>query len=465
MGKIDILNRTEFVDQLIHLIENISNNKSATCFALDGPWGCGKSFVLDMLEEKLDVWQSEETYDNKYFIIRYNSWKYDYYEEPLVALVTSMISAIDQKMGFLSEKQKSEVLGVLKAAANLAGEAANTILKAKLGIDLLKWETMIQEGKEAGAKAYEAEHQYDNYTNFNKGLIQLKDTLHKLSKDFTIILLVDELDRCIPEYAIKVLERLHHLTDDISNIITVIATDKNRLATGINQIFGYDDPDKYLEKFINFTVSLDCGMVSSQITDKYSDYINLFDKDILPFPESIEECLGAIFKNIDMRTQEHIMHKVALVHNLLFSSQKDYSFMCMEILIAVMICVYKDKSCPVIKNQETPVLLHDFINVFKPYANSPIPAFLDFFTTQFKRIGLSSKKDHRTEIVYYQLPENANLYSAILLLWYIIRTPNKETNILAPCNGIYTFMLSESCDELKKFAETFRLLNGIRDKE
>ena len=84
-----------------------------------------------MLEEKLDVWQSEETYDNKYFIIRYNSWKYDYYEEPLVALVTSMISAIDQKTGFLSEKQKSEVLGVLKAAANLAGEAANTILKAK----------------------------------------------------------------------------------------------------------------------------------------------------------------------------------------------------------------------------------------------------------------------------------------------------------------------------------------------
>ena len=97
MGKIDILNRTEFVDQLIHLIENISDNKAATCFALDGPWGCGKSFVLDMLEEKLDVWQSEETYDNKYFIIRYHSWKYDYYEEPLVALVTTMISAIEQK--------------------------------------------------------------------------------------------------------------------------------------------------------------------------------------------------------------------------------------------------------------------------------------------------------------------------------------------------------------------------------
>lgn len=453
MGKIDILNRTEFVDQLIHLIENISNNKSATCFALDGPWGCGKSFVLDMLEEKLDVWQSEETYDNKYFIIRYNSWKYDYYEEPLVALVTSMISAIDQKTGFLSEKQKSEVLGVLKAAANLAGEAANTILKAKLGIDLLKWETMIQEGKEAGAKAYEAEHQYDNYTNFNKGLIQLKDTLHKLSKDFTIILLVDELDRCIPEYAIKVLERLHHLTDDISNIITVIATDKNRLATGIKQIFGYDDLDKYLEKFINFTVSLDCGIISSQITDKYSDYINLFDKDILPFPESIEECLGAIFKNIDMRTQEHIMQKVALVHNLLFSSQKDYSFMCMEILIAVMICVYPAEY----NSLDKPVLLSTPDNIFKPYANNSAPAFSQFFKERFQEIGLTKKQIFPDDPVCYLLPEKANLYGAMIYFWYWIHKPNKQSTIKIQSNGIYE-PIGDNYHELRKFAETFQLI-------
>lgn len=453
MGKIDILNRTEFVDQLIHLIENISNNKSATCFALDGPWGCGKSFVLDMLEEKLDVWQSEETYDNKYFIIRYNSWKYDYYEEPLVALVTSMISAIDQKTGFLSEKQKSEVLGVLKAAANLAGEAANTILKAKLGIDLLKWETMIQEGKEAGAKAYEAEHQYDNYTNFNKGLIQLKDTLHKLSKDFTIILLVDELDRCIPEYAIKVLERLHHLTDDISNIITVIATDKNRLATGIKQIFGYDDPDKYLEKFINFTVSLDCGIISSQITDKYSDYINLFDKDILPFPESIEECLGAIFKNIDMRTQEHIMQKVALVHNLLFSSQKDYSFMCMEILIAVMICVYPAEY----NSLDKPVLLSTPDNIFKPYANNSAPAFSQFFKERFQEIVLTKKQIFPDDPVCYLLPEKANLYGAMIYFWYWIHKPNKQSTIKIQSNGIYE-PIGDNYHELRKFAETFQLI-------
>lgn len=51
----------------------------------------------------------------------------------------------------------------------------------------------------------------------------------KLSQDYTLIFIVDELDRCIPEYAIKVLERLHHIADGVQNMVTIIATDKTRL--------------------------------------------------------------------------------------------------------------------------------------------------------------------------------------------------------------------------------------------
>ena len=38
------------------------------------------------------------------------------------------------------------------------------------------------------------------------------------AKDKTIIFVVDELDRCLPEYSIKVLERLHHVFEKTSNI-------------------------------------------------------------------------------------------------------------------------------------------------------------------------------------------------------------------------------------------------------
>ena len=51
MKKLDVLNRDEFVDNLLQVMENISDNKASTCFALNGIWGSGKSFVLDTLME------------------------------------------------------------------------------------------------------------------------------------------------------------------------------------------------------------------------------------------------------------------------------------------------------------------------------------------------------------------------------------------------------------------------------
>ena len=46
---------------------------------------------------------------------------------------------------------------------------------------------------------------------------ELKSGLEEQSKDVTIVVVVDELDRCLPEYAIKVLERLHHIFGDTEN--------------------------------------------------------------------------------------------------------------------------------------------------------------------------------------------------------------------------------------------------------
>lgn len=456
MNKIDILNRGEIVNQLIRLIENISDNKTTTCFALNGSWGCGKSFVLDMLEEKLEALQSEEICRNKYFIIRYNSWKYDYYEEPLMAIVSTMISEIEEKTKvFLSQEQKAEVVGILKNIAKLLCETADSIVKNKIGISPVQAVNIVREGKENGDKDYEAEHQYDKYADFNKGLRKLKQLLQQLSQDFTIILFVDELDRCIPEYTIKVLERLHHLTENTSNIITIVATDKSRLSTGIKQIFGFEDPDKYLEKFMSFSVSLDCGTISKRIIDKYCDYIDLFDKNIFPFHESIEECLSALFKNIDMRTQEYIMKKVILAHKLLFTEKKDYSFMCTEVLIAVMMCVYTKKPNPL----DESVFLNPTVDIFQQDNDMPMPAFSQFFKERFDimRSRQKSIPDDIDDVIRYELPEKVNLYGVLIYFWYWIHKPDTQTVIYVQPHGVYE-PICNNYHELKKFAETFQLL-------
>ena len=117
MDKLDVLNRDTFVEQLVRLMNNLSDNKSSTCFAINGAWGCGKSFLLDIFEERLGEIQSENTSKDKYFVVRYNSWKYDYYEEPLVAIVSTMISIVEEKTKlFPSSQRREEILGILKSA-------------------------------------------------------------------------------------------------------------------------------------------------------------------------------------------------------------------------------------------------------------------------------------------------------------------------------------------------------------
>lgn len=458
MQKQDILNREVFVAQLLKLIENISLNKSSTCFALNGAWGCGKSFVLDMLEEQLEPIQSEETCNNRYFVIRYNSWQFDYYEEPLIAIVSSLLNIIEEKTKlFPDSEEKCKMLGALKAIGVTLLSIGAAALKEKTGLDIQDVQEAyktVQEGRAAGAAAYANKHDYDAYFSFNKVMEQLTSLLQNLAEKYTIIFLVDELDRCVPDYAIKVLERLHHLTEYNSNILTIISMDKEQLISSVKQLFGFNDPAKYLEKFISFEVKLDYGTVSKEITDKYADYIALFDKSIFPFNDSVEECMQAIFKNIDIRKQEQLMQKVMLVHKLLYTEKKDYSFMCMELLLAVMICVYQDNSC----FSDISIDLDSLDRVFMPSGNSRRPAFVEFFEDKFKKISLTPRRNFTGDAFRYLLPEKTNLYGAILLTWYWMHPSNSGSIIQYKTNGVYE-SISNNHEELKKYAETIKIIS------
>ena len=68
----DILHREQFVNQTVKIIEKLSQNSASTSFAINGTWGSGKSFVLDLLEDKLC---NLVTAEKEYCIIRYNCWE------------------------------------------------------------------------------------------------------------------------------------------------------------------------------------------------------------------------------------------------------------------------------------------------------------------------------------------------------------------------------------------------------
>ena len=456
MEKLDILDRAAFVEQLLQIVEYIADNRSSTCFALNGPWGCGKTFVLDTFQEKLEQIQSGKTFKDKYFVIRYNSWLYDYYDEPLVAIVASMLSMIEEKTSLIPDSEKKrEILGVLKAVGVTLLSIGNATLQSKTGLDVQKVFETIRDGKEEGTSDYKDEHAYDVYFSLNKVMRKLIDLLKSLSEDYTVVFLVDELDRCLPEYAIKVLERLHHLTENQSNIITIISIDKKQLIASVKLIFGFENPEKYLEKFISFEVKLDCGTVKKAAIQKYADYFALFDRTVFPFEDSMEEYLSAVFKNVDIRTQEQLIQKSMLAHKLLYSEKKDYTFMCMEILLAVIICVYNDNSC---FNDKPIDLDGSYENVFVTSGQSIKPAFDEFFKEKFKKIRMRHDRGFPGNQKIFILPDEENLYGAILFTWYWMHSKSSNSTIEYIRNGKFE-PISKNYEELKKFSNMIKMIS------
>lgn len=118
-----------------------------------------------------------------------------------------------------------------------------------------------------------------------------------------------------------------------------MALDKEQLENTIRQIFGENiNTAAYLKKFIDFELKLDIGVVNSGFFDKFRDYIALFDESALEPWSDLHDFIATLFSQIEIRRQEHLVKKIQMIHQLLFNGQpqKDFSFLCFELLMAVL---------------------------------------------------------------------------------------------------------------------------------
>ena len=330
---IDLLNRQTIVDQMIHLLDILSASRSSCTFALNGKWGSGKTFVLNMLERQLREYQDGE----KYIVFHYNCWQYDYYEEPLVAIIAAMLDSLNDQTNLFSPDTHESFRRKIAAAKPILKTIAASFAKNKLGVDPTDIFTLAGEAVSAAEQAkgkIEDEHAYDQYYAFKEVIQSAKAELEKLAATQMVVIVVDELDRCLPSYAIKVLERLHHLFYGLENVSVLLAVDKLQLDTTVKQIFGENtNVTTYLKKFINFELTLNVGKIEGSFTERYVDYIALFDETLLETNFSIDKFFAALFSDIEIREQERLMDRIKTVHQMLFPQEKkDYSFMCFELL-------------------------------------------------------------------------------------------------------------------------------------
>ena len=203
--KIDYLSRQPYIDLLKSIIANQRDNPSGYSFAIDGEWGCGKTWILTELENQL-----EEDSENNYLIFHYNAWENDFYDEPLVAILSVMIEKLNQ---VTSQKSLYEaaVDEIIDDALNDLKLVICGIVKEVTKVDLEKSinhkKGLLKRIKQ-GTKI--SKNKIDKFTPLQDTLKTVRDNIQKLAKEVKILFIVDELDRCLPEYAINVLERLHH---------------------------------------------------------------------------------------------------------------------------------------------------------------------------------------------------------------------------------------------------------------
>jgi hypothetical protein len=85
-----------------------------------------------------------------------------------------------------------------------------------------------------------------------------------------VIVLVDELDRCRPSFAVHVLERIKHFFD-VSNVVFVLLMSRLQLEAAIKGIYGTGvDSSAYLQKFLTLTLSLPKRVTTGWDDDDHS---------------------------------------------------------------------------------------------------------------------------------------------------------------------------------------------------
>ncbi len=244
---------------------------------IDAEWGVGKSFFLDRFAQQLR--------QSGHLVAVVNAWKDDHLEDPFVAIVAS----IDE---VLSPYKKTSAK-LKRALENTMHNAGEIVLKAGGGLfrqglrkvmgkaadeigDILdgsQAQTSSEDAIDAAAKevgdaldsivdkAFQA--MIDDYRARNASTQSFRENLglalRRLSHNtkLPLFVLVDELDRCRPSYAVALLERVKHLFD-VPNVVFVFATNADQLRHSISGAYGQGfDGGGYLHRFFDRTYKFD----------------------------------------------------------------------------------------------------------------------------------------------------------------------------------------------------------------
>ena len=269
----DLWDRKRLGIQLTNYVDRL---QCGAVLALDARWGEGKTWFVRHWQKHLE--------DENHNVIYLDAFANDYLDDPFLTIAAEISQAFkssdnidDADVNSFNEKTASvlislaAILPVIAAKAGLhwiglggAGEALQEVYKDGKDVYDSVSDEITGKLKEHIEKKIENHHlEKETIQDFKKELNQLADKLEK-----PLVFIIDELDRCRPDFAIRLIERIKHFFD-IPKIVFILVMNKPQLLQSVKSFYGYDSEmnGDYLEKFVDFTVHLptskDCLLYTS----------------------------------------------------------------------------------------------------------------------------------------------------------------------------------------------------------
>ena len=332
-----------------NIIRLLTSDIDLSPMVIDGGWGTGKTEFCQKLIRLMQ--QQHPDYQPVYI----DAFRSDHSGEPLLALLAEIIkTCTPEDTGEQPSEQRKEMT---KKVAKAAGFVMKTVAKAAVGHvlkqnmeDLAEGMSQIindkQEAKNAaatvaGAATTLASHSIDatidatveallkEQIEAEKNLKTLKACLKEFAEAKPIILFIDELDRCRPDYAVDMLEVIKHVFE-VENVKVVLVTNTKQLRAAINHRYGAEvDAHKYLDKFLKYSFALPdkvvapFGMRQALVSVEYFKQLIRKSRMADELRSLIEERNGTINfisdmierNNISLRETERLVRFLEIYHS------------------------------------------------------------------------------------------------------------------------------------------------------
>ena len=329
--KHDLLGRQEPAVVLTNLVDCIVD---PCVLAIDAPWGAGKTTFLRMWTRHLR--------NLGFPVVEFNAWETDFSDEPFLTLSIELTEGLQS----WDSKLPSETLNKLKKSSKkvLRWVIPSTIRVASSSV--------LGIGKEFGESvASYVEERLSGHVEARKSVAEFRQVLQETAvalsernENRPLMIVIDELDRCRPSYAVELLEMAKHLFS-VDRIVFVLSINRDQLAHSVKVLYGSDfDAQGYLRRYFDLDFRLpepsreafiDAQLQATGITDYFGQapenpsylYLVYFAKEVerKEGGEKLRKMLLTVFggSTLSLRTIGQAIHRLGLLYASLGSQQQD----------------------------------------------------------------------------------------------------------------------------------------------